>query len=68
MTLDGGIDQGWVTFTRTNRLLVAVPVTVAVTVVMPDEGVFAWVVKLTVVPAPSVAPLARKLARSFDHL
>lgn len=39
-------------------LLAAVPVTV----VMPGDGVIGWLVKVTVVPAPSVEPPAGKLA------
>jgi hypothetical protein len=47
--------QGPVTLTSTNRRSGSVPVAVAVTRVKPGEGVFAWVVKVTVVP-PLVAP------------
>ena len=58
------VDQFWVTFTSTNNLAVAVPVTVAVTVVMPK---FVTALKLTVVLSPSVWPSPRKVARSFDQ-
>ena len=49
------MDQFWLTLTSTNSLVVGVPVTVAVTVVMPA---LVTALKLTVVPAPSVAPPA----------
>jgi hypothetical protein len=58
--------QGPVTLISTNRRLGSVPVTVAVTRVNPGEGVFAWVVKFTVVP-PLVTPPRRKVARSVDQ-
>ena len=60
----GVMDQFWLTFTSMNNLGVAVPVTVAVTVVMPAV---LTVSKLTVVLSPSVWPPLRKVVRSFDQ-
>jgi hypothetical protein len=56
-----------VTFTFTNSLGAAVPVTVAVTVVVPACGVSGWGVMTTVVPSKSVVPLSLKVVKSFDH-
>ncbi len=56
-----------VTFRSRKSRGVAVPVTVAVTVVVPATGVLGWAVKVTVVPAASVTPLSLKVVRSFDH-
>lgn len=56
-----------VTSTSTKSLSVAVPVTKAVTVVLPGVGVSRCTVKSTLVPSPSVAPSAWKVARSFDQ-
>jgi hypothetical protein len=59
-------DQGPVTMTSMKRRSGSVPVVVAVTRVKPGEGVFASVVKFTVVP-PLVTPPRRKVARSVDQ-
>jgi hypothetical protein len=59
--------QFCVTFTFTNSLDAGVPVTVAVTVVVPACGVSGWGVMTTVVPSKSVVPLDLKVVKSFDH-
>lgn len=64
---DGAAIQFRVTFTFTNSLGAAVPVTVAVTVVVPGCGVSGRVVMATVVSLPSVVPLSLKVVKSFDH-
>ena len=56
-----------VTFRSRKSRGVAVPVTVAVTVVVPATGVLGCAVKVTVVPAASVTPLLLKVVRSFDQ-
>ena len=59
--------QFCITSTLKNSLAVGVPVTVAVTVVIPGAGVPGVATKVTEVPSRSVAPVALNVARSFDQ-